>query len=598
MEGLVGILYPEVYQVNHHVDAMLDSLRHRNGKKREVFSFKNLQMGIGGGKLASNEKKSIYAAMDGIITNSIELIQALKKQGITLPGNITTSELIVRSYELWGVNFLKQLSGDFALVIFDQSKEKLILARDQIGKKPLYWFSDHRYFIFASELKSLLSSGIVPQTISKEAIAAYLHFGYIPQDMAPIKDVNKLLPGYYLQINLNQNMSIQSYWSYSSYFEGKTSLRKPLLVESLDHLLDKAFKTRVDKSEFIGFYKTDSFGSIALEHCLKKNTMGQNQLLPYSDPQVPQSYFNSLVQAVWHLDEPQANPTIVSLWNLAALASQKTRVLFSDLGFQETLCTQDYFQQDKEALSPLYRSTDSSITRLKRLLISTLSFIYEPLAFKFLKKQRTHSWQTEYVNRHALFDDKTLRAAFPKLSGLFDPQVFLNKFHHLSRIKNLSSSLLYCEMKTHLVDSSILQMERVAAAHGLEWQTPFLDLHLLEFLANHPIVDASFLKSMELKKPECRTKRPESNLLFIQAIRFEFNEILSLLGKGKIIESGLLSETWLSHQIEKFNHDPNPRTFELLWGILILELWYRLYIVRPINLKSPEASVKEILMEK
>lgn len=580
MEGLAGVVYPEVFQVNHHVDTMLNALRHRKSEPRDIFSYKNLQIGITGNKIASNEKKTIYASLDGYIVNFHELSQDLKKHGGVFSQNLTAADLLVHCYELWGVNFFKQLSGDFAIVIFDQNKEKLILARDPLGKKPLYWFHDHRHFIFASELKALLASGLVPQTISKEAISAYLHLGYIPQDMAPIKDANKLLPGHYLLLNVHQNLSIQSYWSYSSYFENKPSPRKPVLMESLDSLMEKAFASRLGTSDFIGLFLSESHGSKVLEQNINK-IGGHRQLFPYANK--PQNDLNPLVQVVWHMDEPQADQNSVSLWHLAAHAAQKTPLVFSDLGYLEFFCSQDYYQADQRALAARYRPGGPSMSWVKRLMINSLNYIYEPLALKILKKLRTHSWQIVHMKRHALFNDPALQAAFPKLSGLFDIQSFLNKFHNLNRIKNLTSSLLYFDVKTHLVDALMLQMERMTAAHGLDWQTPFLDRHLVEFLARHP----------QLSDQAGHFELPAQFNSW-----FEFSEILPLLQKGHLVETGLLSEPWLLQQIKRYREGKEDLAFKHLWAILILELWHRLYIVRPITDKCPVGSVKEILMEK
>ena len=103
--------------------------------------------------------------------------------------------------------------------------------------KPLYWYQDPHSFIFGSQLKALLATGMIPQTPSQDAIASYLFFGYTPQDMTPIKNVNKLLPGHYLQLNRDKSVFIQPFWSYSSYFEKKNNDNKSAILKKMDELI-------------------------------------------------------------------------------------------------------------------------------------------------------------------------------------------------------------------------------------------------------------------------------------------------------------------------------------------------------------------------
>lgn len=564
MKGIVGILYPEAYQVYHHIDVMLDAIRHRNGDHRNFLSHKNLQIGMCGGNFVFNEKKSLYACLDGYFSNTSELIAILKKQGVAGSQLLSHDDILLHGYETFGISFLSLLHGDFAVAIFDQQKEKLILARDPIGKKPMYWYSDQRHVIFGSELKSLLASSLVPQTVAKEAIAAYLHFGYIPQDMSPIKDVNKLLPGHYLQMTLNRNISIHSFWSYSSFFQRKSTIEKRHFENSLEHLINRAVHSGIETGSNI-FVPSSQNSGIA------------ERLGIQADAYSPSPNLESLMEALWHLDEPQADPEILTLWQIAAQASQKNTIIFTDLGFKETLNSIVFYQEDHQALAPYYRSHISSRWKF---LIPVMKWLYEPLAFKFLKHLRTHSWQIQYAKRHAFMDDKTMQAAFPKLSTLFDPEVFFNKFHHLARLNNLTSSLLYCDMKTRIPDCSILQMERMTAAHGLEWRTPFLDRHLIELLASNPKTNTSYTQNHSPL-----TLLPSQELI----------NLLDLLPNGGLVENGLLLKSWVSERIKSFKQAPKANEYRLLWGILSLELWYRLYIIQPISSSPPEFTVKDLL---
>src|SRR6476469_7068182 len=144
MESIAGIVFPDVFQIDQQLKPMLDILQRR--------------------------EKNIVVALNGTLTNYEELHEELRKQGHPVPSMRSHAnpyaQLVLSAYELWGANCMSRLSGEFALAIFDQNKERLLLSRDRIGAKPLYWYQDHHYFIFASELKALLSTEIVPQTPS------------------------------------------------------------------------------------------------------------------------------------------------------------------------------------------------------------------------------------------------------------------------------------------------------------------------------------------------------------------------------------------------------------------------------------------------
>ncbi len=238
MTGIAGILYPDIFHIHKLMDPILDSLSQRGSivheeAARDVYSYKDLSLGVSGGLIAANPKKSLIAILDGKIYNYDELSLDLKNAGYDLT-TTNQSEVLIYAYEAWGEEFAKKINGDFAAAIFDKNKNTLYLYRDRVGVKPLYWFFDQNHFIFGSDIKSLLASDIIPQTPATDSIAFYLALGYIPQDMTPIQNVNKLLPAHYLKFSRETGMSIHPYWSYGEKFLSSKS--EP--IESVRRNLD------------------------------------------------------------------------------------------------------------------------------------------------------------------------------------------------------------------------------------------------------------------------------------------------------------------------------------------------------------------------
>lgn len=632
MEGIAGIVYPDVFQINYLLNPMLNIMQHRGGAAQDSNLHKNIQIGVNGSKLAYNEKKSISLAFSGALYNYDELLMELKKHGDVHHHLTHPTQLIVHAYEIWGTECIAKLSGDFAFAIFDQHKERLVLARDRIGKKPLYWYQDQNNFLFASELKALLVTGSVAQTPSEEALASYLYFGYIPQDMTPIKNVNKLLPGHFLQFNRDKSLSIQPYWSYSSYFEKKSHVGKNAAVKQLNELLLKAVKVRLPRSQPIGCFISGGLGSACIASYLHKlvthdpifgfssGFVGQNDpdiqtaaeianilKIPHEiDNITPSNFLDTLVPIAWHLDEPLADPNVVSIWRMAKMAAQKTPLVFSGMGSDELFAGHSRYSTEERRIGFSAWFFQHNLTLLRTFLIPLLNYIYPAASYKLLKKSQTNPWQFEYLRHNALFDEDLLALAAPKLSSSFDPDVFLHKFHNLIKIKSTISSFLYLDVKTRLADCYVMQLERLTAAHNLDWCPPFLDEHLIEYLAGLREPDlltenetAVYLKNLlkDLFPAHIlnRPKRSRPHFLKSWAHTPELNNIWTLLAKGTLVEMGFISETWLNLQIETPRSCEN--SFKYLWSILMLEIWFRLFINRSLQEKAPDISVRELLSE-
>jgi len=631
MKGIAGIVYPDVFQINHLIVPLLETLKNKEGAISDSYSFKHIELGSVGSKLCTNEKKTITLSFDGVIYNQKNLHKELLRSGSPLI-KTAQQDLIVAAYSQWGLDFLKHLDGDFALAILDQEKSKIILARDRIGKKPLYWFHDNHHFIFSSQLKGILATGAVPTAAALDALASYLFFSYIPQDMTPIRSINKLLPGHYLQFNFNGSKFIEPYWSYSSYFQKSVSDQKNSLLSHLNHLILESVKARLPEKRPVGCFLSGGLGSASIAYYMHKvlndcqfpafsvGFEGENDddmhaasevaekldLLHYSEEIKPTDFLNDLVKIIWYLDEPLADPNIMATWRLAKLAATKTHTVFSGMGSDELFAGHNRYTTQEQEFSTLSAVSQFSMQFLRALLIPFLNVFYKKGAFSLLRQSRTNPWQFDYLRQNALFSERELSKAAPRLAELFDPEVFLHKFHHLDRIKSTVSSFLYFDVKTRLPDCFILQYERLTAANNLEWHTPFLDPHLMEYVASLAEPEslaenetASFLKA--LMKPVFsssfiqRPKKTRKTFLRNWLINSEMRDIFLLLKRGTLVEAGLISNRWLQCQIDQLQ--TSPYAFKYLWAVLILEIWFRLFINRSINLAPPDLSVKQLLLE-
>jgi asparagine synthase (glutamine-hydrolysing) len=243
---------------------------------------------------------------------------------------------------------------------------------------------------------------------------------------------------------------------------------------------------------------------------------------------------------------------------------------------------------------------------VKNLLLPVLALINKQTVFNILQRSKTNPWHSDYLNRNALFNDNVRSAASPKLGKLFDPIVFLHKFHNLPLIKSNVASYMYFDVKTRLPDSFMMQYERLTSAHGLEWKTPFLSEKLIEYTAqlhtsNEMKEESAFFVLKHILKDTFpsnilnRPKKTRKHFLESWATTPEITKLFQLLSQGSLVENGIISKEWIDKQL-KTPHQ-QKESFRYLWSILTLEIWFRLFINRAIQPQPPSISVSELLRD-
>lgn len=628
MSGIAGIVYPDAFQVTKLVDPMLKTLSERGGAPTTQDTYKNLQLGSCATPLYHNARKNLWMALDGSIYNKADLIRDLRKADRHVTGQESVSELIVSAYETWGIDGIHHCSGDFIFAIFDKNAEELFIVRDRIGKKPLYWYHDNGLFLFSSDIKALLATGVVPQTPAMDCIAAYLFFGYFPQDITPIEGISKLLPGHFIHFHLNQNKTIQSYWSYSQFFARETPLAPEAQAQQLDTLLKESFVNRAPEGP-TSCYLGGGIGSGAMAYYLaqitpKETLQGFSACFEKEYPEdmvaadeiaktlgiehristiTPQDLFDDLGDIIWHLGEPLADPYVVAVWRVAKACSRHSDTLYSGMGADELLAQHARYLQPEQELALMERLAPSVRPYFKKLLPLIRCF-WRSGALRFLKRYPTNPLQVEYLQENAVMNKPMMATAAPDLCHLFDPEIFLNKFYRLPQIESNIDATLYIDVKTRLTDLYLLEFNALTAANGVEWQAPLLDVAVMEFLASLP-------KDIFIQKPSTalvrqilegvfpasvleRPKTQRRQLLQTWCQNKSVAKIFECLLSGTLVGNGIISKRWLQNVMTCAESSVvNP--FQLLWSVMCLEMWFRLFVDNPIKKKPPGVSTLELL---
>ncbi|MBW1929142.1 MAG: asparagine synthase (glutamine-hydrolyzing) [Deltaproteobacteria bacterium] len=462
----------------------------------------------------ANEDGTVWVVYNGEIYNFKELRADLESKGHIFRSESDT-EVIVHLYEECGVDSIEKLEGMFAFALWDERKHTLLLVRDRVGIKPLYYTNTGKALVFASEIKAILADDSVVGSISPHAIDHFLTYNYLPGNETLFQEIWKLDPGHYMLVR-NGKISIHQYWDLE-FERSPRSMKFDETVESLRELLRKTVKAHMISDVPVGVLLSggvDSTGVLryAVEETdepIRTFTVGfrgerfQDER-PYArlaanrygtihqDITISAEEFRDfLSNYVWYMEEPVCEPPAIALYYVSRLAREAgVKVLLSGEGGDEAFGGyQNYrnilfLEQLKAGLGPA-----------KGLL---------KLVFRILGKIGKHNL-TRYaelvdlpIEHYYLSRTATPRTGFNKLKKDLYTNEFVEVLNHqpvklptavlADRIKNMShlDKMLYLDTKTWLPDDLLIKADKMTMATSIELRVPLLDFHLLEFAASLP----------------------------------------------------------------------------------------------------------------
>jgi asparagine synthase (glutamine-hydrolysing) len=571
MPHLGGILHPSSFKMNELVGSMSQAF---SAPPSEFLRHKNLELAIFGATLPTKDHRAIHVLLNGNIRNSNELRIKLEALGLASE-NESDEEIIRFSYLAWGESFMNHLEGDFACALLDCKKDLLYLVRDRIGKKTLYWTTQGEYFLFSTDLKGLLATGVVPQSPSLVGLSSYLYFGYIPQDLTPVLGVNKLLPGYFLKMQLSGKFLIEQYWSLSKCLIEKEKRESA----DFEKILGKTVSEACLQSS-VGLLDHGGRG-ISLIHASLEKKMGSKGFTTFHPTfEEPESTIEDLVEMVWHLDEPTADLTLPGIWQAVKKASEiSTQTLIIDAGWEEMIAISSQAKHSSPSLA--YRLAKLPAPIRSGFVLPLVGLLHPSFKWKILRNIEINRDLMGYLSQIALFKGMERKHVSPSLYHQFDPEIFIERFHRISEVKGEHDLMFYFNAKTKIPDSILLQHENLSAPFSIDISAPFLESQVLNFATSVEMNVASsyFRQDERVTNSLCRSPY--------------FRELFELLTRGVLVRQDLISAKWIRHQLG-FPFLV-PGAFKKLWAILILEIWFRLYINQPIGKASLTISVDELL---
>jgi asparagine synthase (glutamine-hydrolysing) len=440
----------------------------------------------------SNEGGSVWIVFNGEIYNYKEIKEGLEKAGHRFASDSDT-EVIIHSYEEHGIECVKGFRGMFAFCIWDSNKRLLLLARDPIGKKPLYYFWDGRRFIFASEIKAVLAAG-VKQEVDEQGLMAFMGFNFVPGSRTFFKGICKLLPGHTLSLE-GGNLSTRQYWDIR---EDVLEKDEAFFKRELGSILEDSTKIRMLASDVpIGAFLSGGLDSSSIVALAKKHVGYQMNTfsigfetfseLDYARAVAERletvhheinlqdkDVIKALPKIAWYFDEPIGDPAVIPNYFLSAQAHKHVKVVLAGEGGDELFGGYPHYKSSLKAYG-----TRLPILARKGLGRALRAVPENPTSGRKRRLLRFYS-QTDLDEIHFsstrfLSDNEVNHLVLAKVDNLNRMVVKPSGF------RNPLNRLLYLDCKNMLPEKYLMKGDKATMANSVEERLPLLDKRLIEF---------------------------------------------------------------------------------------------------------------------
>lgn len=568
---------------------------------------------LGGGQqpIFSNDG-SKFIVFNGEIYNYRELKKELVSLGYKFKTNSDT-ETIIHAYDEFGSDCVNKLRGMFAFAIWDKSDESLFIARDRVGKKPLFYsLLPNGNFVFGSELKSLLTHGELTKDIDHSALDAYLTFGYVPEEFCIFKGVDKLQPGHFLKFK-DGKVATEQFWDFKYEEIAEPKSEGELAVELREKIKD-AVKVRLISEVPLGAFLSGGVDSSAivgmmsqlLDKPVKTFSIGFNEdtfsELKYA--RIAAKHFNTehhefvvtpdlvetIDELVWHFDEPFSDPSSMPTYMVSKMARDFVTVVLSGDGGDELFAGYTRYLIDKK------RSGLGSLpSAIRKGLMKPLS---EALPHNAKGKNLLYNTSLDPIDRYidsvsqfgklkkaSLYSEK-FKAGLPKTETAAE---VYRKIAESVSTGNPIDNLLYLDSKTYLPSDILTKVDRMSMATSLEARVPLLDQDLIDFVTQRiptsmklkgDVTKHIFKKSLEGLVPKEILYREKQGfgVPIGEWINSQLKEkIHDTLIEKRTLERGYFEPKYVKLLLDEHSKGRRDHSHPL-WVLWMLELWHRRFI--------------------
>jgi asparagine synthase (glutamine-hydrolysing) len=626
--GVVGISDKEL------IKKMCDVIQHRGPDDHGYFIDDKVCLGnrrlsiidiAGGHQPIHNEDESIWITYNGEIYNFLELKNELERKGHRFYTNSDT-ETIIHCYEEYGDECPKKLRGMFGFAIWDKKRKMLLLARDRLGKKPLYYTVIDGNFIFASEIKSILQYEGVKREVNPRALHHFLTLQYVPGPDTMFKGIFKLPQGCILTYQ-NGRIKISKYWDINMKIseEGNEEYYSKKILD----LFKESVKIRLMSEVPLGVYLSGGIDSSAvtgvmstlIDEPVKTFTVGFGHPTDefkyakivadrfdtdHKELTVKAKSVEILPKVIWHFDEPVADPAALPTFLMSQATKKYVTVVLVGEGGDEVFAGYPKYKimrnlkHYKKRIPKVLRGkfSSKSLTFLAKILPDSKTKKYIDFAAGFIP-----SWEND--------SESYLKMCSPGFNEEEKMELYSREFKEKMKNENtvnvlkpyfkrnidFVNKMVAFDMKVWMCDRLLMKVDKMTMAYSIEARAPFLDQVLVNFANRMPmnlrIGKYIFKKAMkDILPKEILERRKHAFVVpistwFDKELKDLASEILMKLHRGeyfkkKYIDGHILRNT------KKLMHDHQ------IWNLLNFEIWYKIFIEGH-NLAKPQLSLDKLI---
>ena len=484
------------------IHEMNNRIIHRGPDAEGVFCDKRVALGQrrlsiidltdNGNQPIYNEDKSILVVFNGEIYNYQELKEELEEKG-HLFSTDTDTEVLVHGYEEWGYELLNKLRGMFAFCIYDTNSDKLFIARDHFGIKPLYYYQNKKVFLFGSEIKSFLVHPNFCKELNKEMLGAYLTFSFTPGKRTFFKGVYKLEPGHYMVYDLNKNtyddfcyFRLEFSNADVSYNEMVDEISRAMHDSINHHLISDVevgsfLSSGIDSSYLVSMARPDKTYTVGYSN--KKYSEIDNAkdltdrlgITNISSKISKEEYMSAISDVYYHLDEPTTDACSIAVYFLSKLASQDVKVVLSGEGADEFFGGYNSYD-------------DHAYTKLPLWFRKCVAFFCKLLPKNRVSRyliRRGLSLEEGYVSINRNFYDDELGDVLKYKDYLKNKDIVKDTYLEYKNESELNKRQAI-DIRYWLSDNILLIADKMTMAFSIESRTPFTDIEVFRLASTIP----------------------------------------------------------------------------------------------------------------
>ena len=628
MCGITGKIYfaKDKEVAVSQIEQMTNSIKHRGPDDDGVYISPDKKVGFGHRRLSIIDLSPLghqpmsyldryWIVFNGEIYNYLEEKSKLLKLGYKFKSHSDT-EIIMALYDKYGFKCLKHLRGMFSFALYDEKEKIIFCARDRVGKKPFKYYIDDNVFMFASELKAILTQKEYKKEPDYLAIHHYLTLQYVPSPLTGFKDIRKLEPAHFLLLDLKTKKLINKrYWKLD--YSEKLDLSESEWKKNIIDKLEESIKIRMLASDVpVGAFLSGGIDSSAIVGLMSKNSTQKVKTftISFQEKKFDESKYARIVakkfktdhtefvvkpetieilpQLVKQYEEPYADSSGLATYYLSKLTREHVTVALNGDGGDENFAGYGRYSVQKFALwYDKFKLLNKLAIPLSGFANNTFKTTFFERANRFMKSM-DQDYRERYVNYICYFDNESKDRLYTdefknKIGNVNSSDLIVDKFNE-SGAKDKLDQTLYADFCSYLPDDLMVKVDIASMAASLEGRSPFLDQEFLELTAKIPF--GLKLKGRNNKKyilKEALRDLVPDEVMFRPKMGFgipietwfkndlaKFTE--DILLSDTATSRGMFNREYIKWMLSEHQHTGTNYSSKI-WALLTLELWFREY---------------------